>query len=137
MKILFVFLLSLFASLAIVSCQDTTTKEAVTTAVKEARAVELLSPSSFMEAYSSETDALLIDCRTPGEVAQGKVDGAVNIDYRSSSFTEEAQKLDKSKPVYIYCQAGGRSAAAANQLISLGFEEVHDMKGGFSAFSKE
>jgi len=136
MKFSFSFFLSLFAFLTIVSCQEVTSEQSETTA-EEARVVELLPPTAFLEAYSAESDALLIDCRTPREVARGIVDGAVNIDFRSPSFTDEAQKLDKSKPIYIYCQAGGRSAVAANQLISLGFEQVHDMQGGFSAYSKE
>ncbi|NNE77709.1 MAG: rhodanese-like domain-containing protein [Pricia sp.] len=55
-------------------------------------------------------DAQLIDVRTPEEFSAGHIDGAVNINYLSSeSFTENINKLDKTKPVYVYCQMGGRS----------------------------
>jgi len=126
MKQLLLFWFAIFSFLTIVSCQTSSSSE------KKA-SVELLAPDAFMEAYHAEEQAQLIDCRTPREVSRGMVDGAVNIDFQSPNFGSEVGALDKDQPVYIYCQKGGRSAAAAKQLKGLGFKEVHDMKGGYGA----
>ena len=37
----------------------------------------------------------------------------------------------------IYCHGGGRSAKAANQLISLGFKEVYNLIGGYSKWKAD
>jgi len=90
-----------------------------------------------VQAYQAEDAALLIDCRTPGEIARGKVEGAIDLDFRSPNFVNQAKKLDAKLPIYIYCQGGGRSAAAAETLLTLGFEEIHDMEGGYSAYNQK
>ena len=44
---------------------------------------------------------------------------------------EEILKLDKNKPVYMYCRTGSRSRTAARKLLAMGFEKVFDLKGGY------
>ena len=75
---------------------------------------------------------LLLDVRTPNEVAQGKIDGALNLDFYNSSFKENLNKLDKSKAIYVYCRSGGRSTKAMSQMKELGFTEVYNLLGGYS-----
>ncbi len=120
-------LVSIFAFSALVSCQSS--------AGTKNNGVELMPPEAFVESYQAESEALLIDCRTPREVSLGAIEGSINLDYRSPVFDVEVEKLDKDVPVYIYCQGGGRSAAAAEKLRELGFEEIHDMKGGYGSLS--
>lgn len=76
-------------------------------------------------------DRQLVDVRTPAEVAGGKIDGAVNIDINSATFQDEMSKLDREKPVLVYCRSGGRSARAAAMLKEMGFKEVYDLQGGY------
>jgi thiol-disulfide isomerase/thioredoxin len=45
--------------------------------------------------------------------------------------------VDKDKPVYIYCLAGGRSAAAAEWMRQTGFKNVLELVGGMNAWKKE
>ncbi|NBR14744.1 MAG: rhodanese-like domain-containing protein [Flavobacteriales bacterium] len=78
-----------------------------------------------------DKNAQILDVRTAKEVAEGKIDGSVNIDYFSPNFLEKASKLDKNKPVLIYCAAGGRSLSAAKDLKKAGFKKVYDLQGGF------
>ena len=47
------------------------------------------------------------------------------------SFDRSFEKLDKSKPVYLYCRSGNRSKKSDDILIELGFSKVYDLKGGF------
>ena len=85
---------------------------------------------------SENKDLVIIDVRTPGEIADGKIDSALEIDYRGSDFKDKINKLDKSKKYLIYCRSGGRSSSASDIMISSGFNDVTNMKGGFSAWSK-
>jgi rhodanese-related sulfurtransferase len=78
---------------------------------------------------------LILDVRTPGEVANGKIPESVNIDYYSENFLEEVSKLDKNKPVYIYCASGGRSGHAMEKFSEAGFKEVYNLAGGYNAWS--
>ena len=74
--------------------------------------------------------APIIDVRTPAEYAEGHIKNAKNIDWNGNSFDKQISKLDKSKPVLVYCLAGGRSAAAASKLRESGFKHVYELVGG-------
>ena len=81
-----------------------------------------------------EEDIIILDVRTPGETNQGYVEGAVIIDFYEDYFLEEVKKLDKEKPIYVYCKVGGRSAQASKMLIENGFKSVFNVDGGFDAW---
>lgn len=80
------------------------------------------------------SEAQLIDVRTPREYANGFIDGAKNIDFNGDSFEKQMKKLDKNKPVLVYCVAGGRSENAAELLKDWGFKEVYDLEGGYNGW---
>lgn len=94
-------------------------------------AVIKLSPDEFRSKLSSTNDAVLIDVRKPEEVAEGKIEGAVNIDYTDSSFAQKIGELDKSKPYFVYCKSGKRSSDAAQEMQKLGFENIIVLEGGY------
>ena len=78
----------------------------------------------------------LIDVRTVEEFASGHVPGAVNIpiDVLDPQDVIQAEAFgDKSKPVYVICESGGRSARAATMLASAGYAPV-DVTGGTGAW---
>lgn len=89
-----------------------------------------LSADAFEEKLSKSISAQLIDVRTPGEYAEGHLKGALNYDINSGNFEDRITKLDKTKPVFVYCLSGGRSAQAADLLAETGFPEVYNMEGG-------
>lgn len=77
----------------------------------------------------------LIDVRTPKEYRSGHISKAVNIDvFQQSSFRPAVEKLDKNKPVYLYCRSGNRSQKAARILSDMGFDEIYDLKGGYMSW---
>ena len=85
-----------------------------------------------------ENDALqLIDVRTPAETSEGMIEGAKNIDFRANDFEEKMSKLDRSKPIAVYCGAGGRSGNTSELLQELGFKEIYDLTGGYSLWEAE
>jgi thioredoxin 1 len=90
-----------------------------------------LSIDDFQNKLKQTSQAQLLDVRTPGEYNQGHLEQAQNIDYRNAAFKEQVAKLDKNKPVFVYCLSGGRSLAAAKVLQEQGFSEVYEMPGGY------
>jgi len=82
----------------------------------------------------SDKPGLILDVRTADEVARGKIGGAVNVDFLGDDFVKGVEEFDRSKPVHVYCAAGGRSKKAMKQLSELGFTEVYDLKGGFNGW---
>ena len=106
-----------------------------TSSAQSSDAISVLNKSQFAEAIQDK-DVVLIDVRTPEEYAQGAIEGAKNVDcFNQQDFIKEISALDKHEPVYLYCRSGNRSMEAARQLISLGFDKVYDLAGGYMAWS--
>ena len=95
----------------------------------------LVDCEQFSKLVAATPNAQIVDVRTPQEYEGGNVAGSVNMDYRANDFETRISTLDKSKPVFVYCHSGGRSAKAASELRDQGFEEVYDMDGGYSRWS--
>ena len=74
----------------------------------------------------AEKDAQLVDVRTESEFQMNQIPGSINLPLQDIELHGEA-KLDKSKPVVVFCRSGGRSQMAMQILISLGFNEVYNM----------
>ncbi|MFP4567601.1 MAG: rhodanese-like domain-containing protein [Candidatus Woesearchaeota archaeon] len=91
------------------------------------------STSEFNSMLNSK-DVVLIDIRTPDEFNSGHINGAMNLDFYSSTFKEELDLLDKSKTYLIYCRTGSRTGQTLNIMKNLGFSEVYDLSGGIVAW---
>ncbi|MBL1281228.1 MAG: rhodanese-like domain-containing protein [Fluviicola sp.] len=94
---------------------------------------KVVSAKEFKELLKKD-NIQVIDVRTAGEVADGKIENAVNIDYFGDDFKTKIAALDKSKVTLVYCKSGGRSGKAAKMMKDLGFVEVYDLKGGYSGW---
>jgi rhodanese-related sulfurtransferase len=105
--------------------------------LSQAQTVKKLDPQSFDKKIKEVKDPILIDVRTQEEFAQGHLANAKVIDVTSGDFETRVSKLDKSKPVFVYCKAGSRSNKAANILSGLGFKEIYDLSGGIIAWRDE
>lgn len=100
------------------------------------KTIKLASVSEFSEGLALD-NVQLIDVRTAEEYQAGHIENAQLIDIKLEDFRDRIQELDKDKPVYLYCKSGGRSGKASKVLDSLGFKEIVDLKGGFTAWSKQ
>lgn len=80
------------------------------------------------------TNLVLIDVRTPEEVAQGKIKGALEIDIKSQDFKERIAALDKTKQYMVYCYAGGLSANAMKIMKEMGFKQIYSLQEGYRAW---
>jgi rhodanese-related sulfurtransferase len=95
-----------------------------------------LDAKGFKESIDATPDAIVLDVRTAGEVEEGAIPGAVNIDYNAPDFSEKISALDKTKPYYVYCMGGGRSSKALDKMKAEGFTNVYNLEGGFKAWVK-
>ncbi|MCC7502633.1 MAG: rhodanese-like domain-containing protein, partial [Flavobacteriales bacterium] len=87
----------------------------------------------FMQAQSA-SKGLLLDVRTPDECEAGIIEGATMLDYSAPGFMDGIKKLDKDRPVYIYCASGGRSRQTMTRMKGLGFTKERDLEAGMSAW---
>ena len=90
-----------------------------------------ISAQSFQNAIQ-QSAAQILDVRTASEFQSGHIKNALQANWNDQKeFESRTQHLDKNKTVYVYCQAGGRSAAAQSNLIEKGFKVVN-LEGGMS-----
>lgn len=125
MKRLVIFLCTLF-SVGTISCKKSSLKGTIKVV-----------PPKVVQILLIEDSIQLIDVRTPEEFEQGYLEGAQNIDYLSATFDSDIKKLDKTKPVLLYCKSGGRSAKSSKKLRKLGFTRVYDLDGGITRWKEE
>jgi rhodanese-related sulfurtransferase len=125
--------------LSLVSCGEAQTKKDS----NNSSSVEQISETNYKVVSQTEFKTRikdgkgqLLDVRTPSEFNGGHIKGAENIDFTGSDFREKVAKLDREKPVLIYCHSGNRSGKASMILKELGFKEVYDLQGGFSNWNE-
>jgi len=74
-------------------------------------------------------DDILLDVRTPGEFADGHIQGAVNLNVGSFDFMNKIQDLDKSKTYITFCLSGNRSGLAATIMAQKGLNAINSRAG--------
>lgn len=96
--------------------------------------------SSADEAGLSAAEALpantmLIDVRTPGEFAEGHLEGAVNIPVELATFVDQVALLDPDVDYLVYCRSGRRADVAMAYMDTLGLTSTN--LGSVAAASSE
>lgn len=97
-----------------------------------------LTQQDWISQLTADKNAVILDVRTPEEVALGIIPKALHIDiYKGHGFIDEVKQLDKSKNYYVYCKVGGRSGQACSVMNQLGFKNTYNLIGGFTAWRGE
>lgn len=96
-------------------------------------ALETVSVNAFADEVT-ESDAIILDVRTPEEFAEGHLPGALNIDFYEQTFPDEISKLDKDSNYKIYCNSGNRSGTTLDLMRQFGFTNVTELDGGIQAW---
>ncbi|SRR5690554_3359464 len=100
--------------------------------------MENITQEQWRELLEKDDNAVILDVRTQGEVAEGIIPGAVVMDIQNTSeFYAKAQKLDPSKNYYVYCRSGGRSGQACMLFDSLGIKNSYNLIGGMMTWNGE
>jgi thioredoxin len=111
---------TVLVSSIILSCNGQTSKNTKT-----------IDAPAFAEKIKTTENPQILDVRTPEEFASEHIENAKNINWLGNSFVKDAENLDKTKPVFVYCKSGGRSAKATEKLQELGFTNIYELEGGF------
>lgn len=86
----------------------------------------------------ADNQVQLIDTRTEVEFNEGHIPGAINIDVNESDFEAKVgQKIDKTRPVALYCRGGRRSKIAAERIVALGYDDITELNTGFLSWTGE
>lgn len=81
-----------------------------------------------------DEDALVvIDVRTPEEVAAGRLPGSRHIPM--DEVEARMDEIPKDRDVLVYCAGGGRSAAICEALSERGWERLLNLDGGIGAWN--
>lgn len=113
-----IFLLAL--TIGLVSCKENSQTE-----------IKVVSPEE-MKSLMDMDDVQIVDVRTEEEYNLEHIAKSQNIDVRSPNFDKEITKLDKERPVLVYCKSGGRSAKCVEKLKDAGFVKIYDLSGGIT-----
>lgn len=124
MKLNFISLLLL--SFLFISCHGQTSNS-----------VNTIDAKLFAEKLKTNENPQLLDVRTPEEYSVEHIGDAKNVNWNGDDFVAKVNSYDKSKPIFVYCKVGGRSAQAANKLAELGFKEIYNLNGGIMKWNAE
>ena len=78
--------------------------------------------------------AVVVDVCEPAEFAAGHIVGSKNIPLADLQAKLAAAAKNKGLPLILVCQSGARSARAMATAKTLGYEQVHSLGGGLSAW---
>lgn len=83
------------------------------------------------------SNAVVLDVRTPPEIAAGKIAGALELDYKSPDFRERLAALDTTKTYLVYCRSGNRSGKACAIMAEMGYDTLYNLAGGYLDWVEE
>ncbi len=89
-----------------------------------------ISPRDLRQRLENKESILLLDVRTPAEVRQYRMKGAVSIPL--GSLRARLYELPKDRPIVTFCNYSLRGYEAAVILRQAGFEQVSILDGGLS-----
>lgn len=90
-------------------------------------------PRDALRLVEADPRTFVLDVRTPGETAGGVIAGAVLIPMDEIE-ERRAELPTDGRPMLVYCAMGGRSAAVCDHLARQGYDNLHNLTGGFGAW---
>lgn len=103
--------------------------------VTEAKSqVPPLSVTEFLTIQGQKEPFYLIDVREADEWNAGHINGAIHIARGLLEFTIAEIVPNKHAPIIVQCASGGRSALCAQMLLKMGYTNVKNFEGGYTAY---
>jgi DMSO/TMAO reductase YedYZ molybdopterin-dependent catalytic subunit/glyoxylase-like metal-dependent hydrolase (beta-lactamase superfamily II)/rhodanese-related sulfurtransferase len=102
-----------------------------------ARRPDLIEASSRLTAAElapliGRPELQLVDVRSAAETEAGALPHAIELPL--ATLVDGAERLERDRPVVVYCASGYRSQIAASLLRAAGFADVSDLIGGTAAW---
>jgi len=111
-------------SIAVYSCKDVAANEIKVVTVEE------------MNTHLRYGNVQVVDLQPEVEYNKSHLINAANIIY-DKDFRKKLNKLDKTKPIAIYCTTGTVSPEAARILNEAGFKDIYILDGGIKKWMSE
>ena len=90
-----------------------------------------LTQEQWKEKLAATSNAVILDVRTAQEVADGKIEGAINHDiFNPQAFMQAIDSFDPEASYFVYCRSGNRSGQACAILRSKGIANAFNLMGG-------
>ncbi len=83
----------------------------------------------------NETPPILIDVRTPQEMAQASIPGGKPLPLNTLPL--RLNEIPKDEQVVFYCRTGARSAQACMYLTQQGYDNVYNLHGGIVTWARQ
>lgn len=80
-------------------------------------------------------EVTILDVRQPREYESGHIPGALLAPL--PELTNHMDRINRTRPVLVYCASGGRSRMAAQLLSGQGFSDIINLAGGFNGWIGE
>jgi rhodanese-related sulfurtransferase len=98
----------------------------------EANVVNEIDSETLQSRLGDNEELLLLDIRTPSEVAQGAIPNATHMPMHLLPL--RASELPRDKALVLYCRSGARSYHACQFLAQNGFDNMLNLRGGIIAW---
>ncbi|BCU07880.1 rhd_2599 family sulfurtransferase [Allochromatium tepidum] len=96
--------------------------------------VNEIDSESLSRRLTDTEDVLLVDIRTPAEIAQGMIPDALLLPMHLIPI--RISEIPKDRDVVIYCRSGARSYQACAYLMQQGYNRVLNLRGGIIAWAR-
>ncbi|MGA7982263.1 MAG: rhodanese-like domain-containing protein [Chromatiaceae bacterium] len=97
--------------------------------------IQEIDSATLASRMGADGDVYLVDIRTPAELAQGAIPGAVHLPMHLIPL--RMGDLPRDKEVVLYCRSGARSYHACAFLVQQGFDNVVNLRGGIIGWARE
>jgi monothiol glutaredoxin len=97
-------------------------------------AVKTITPRELKQRMESGPPIEVFDIRPPDERVRASMPGARPVDEATLAYIES---LDKATPMVFVCHHGGRSRAAGQKFVELGYSQVFNLAGGIDQWARE
>ena len=94
-----------------------------------------ISPTEAVQCMNREK-GVVIDVCSAEEFAASHINGAVNVPLDQLEAKLPSVAKNKSIPLILVCAAGARSKRAQAMAQKLGYEKVHSLQGGLTAWKE-
>lgn len=96
--------------------------------------LKMITAHDLKKGLDQEEDWFILDVRSKEEYESGHIEGCINV--YAGILPQQINKIPRDKPIAVYCKSGTRSSFASSILLRNGYNNVHNMLGGMTAWLK-
>ena len=96
--------------------------------------VKNIDSNELAQWLENEPAPILIDVRTPQEMAQASIPNGIPMPL--NTLPVRLEEIPKKEQVVFYCRTGARSAQACTYLSQRGYDNVYNLYGGIISWAK-